>query len=113
MSWTCGNGVHTAAVAVGSSHRYDDSQNFVSQHLVTHEIHMEALRWNVRVSLQTLYDTRNGSFGSGSFNNSGLSTTSYTYADGISGNNMGSSDVLVYQFQTDGWLSTRPVNVCS
>ena len=91
----------------GSSNRYDDSQNFVSQHLVTHVDSYGSSPLG-EASLQTLYDTRNGSFGSGSFN-SGLSTTSYTYADGISGADMGSSDVLVYQFQTDGWWSTGRV----
>ena len=47
---------------------YDDSQNFVSQNLVTHE---NAYGSELSVTLDKLYDTRNGSYGSGSYS-SGL-----------------------------------------
>ena len=53
------------------------------------------------VTLDKLYDTRGGSFGSGS-SSSDLYTNSHVYANGVSGYEMGSSDVLVYQFQTEG-----------
>ena len=77
---------------------YDDSQNFVSQNLVTHE---NAYGSELSVTLDKLYDTRGGSFGSGS-SSSDLYTTSHVYANGVSALEMGSSDVLVYQFQTEG-----------
>ena len=79
-----------------SSSLYDDSQNFVSQNLVTHE---NAYGSELSVTLDKLYDTRSD-FGSGS-SSSDLYTTSHVYANGVSGLAMGSSDVLVYQFQTE------------
>ncbi|RZP20738.1 MAG: hypothetical protein EVA26_08455, partial [Burkholderiaceae bacterium] len=80
--------------------RYDDSQNFFSQNLVTHNgINSSGLD----ATLQTVYDTRGGSWGSGSSaSETNSSSNAYTYADGVSGSSMGSSDVLVYQFHTDG-----------
>ena len=77
---------------------YDDSQNFVSQNLVTHE---NAYGSDRSVTLDKLYDTRGEGWGSGS-SSSDLYTTSYVYANGVSGSAMGSSDVLVYQFQNFG-----------
>ena len=77
---------------------YDDSQNFVSQNLVTHE---NAYGSELSVTLDKLYDTRGEGWGSGS-SSSDLYTTSHVYANGVSGLEMGSSDVLVYQFQTEG-----------
>ena len=80
--------------------RYDDSQNFFSQNLVTHNgINSSGLN----ATLQTLYDTRGDSWGSdSSASELNPNPISYTYADGVSGSAMGSSDVLVYQFQTGG-----------